>query len=772
MPIERVAVLGAGVMGGGIAAHLANAGLSVKLLDVPGVDGQRNGPAARGLEAVKSADPAALMHRRFAKRIEVGNFEDDWAGVSECDWVVEAVVERLDVKHALYRSLDGVLKPGAVLSSNTSTLPLSELVRPLPLSMRRSFLITHFFNPPRYMRLLEVVVGPDTDPALVERITTFCDVSLGKGVVRAHDTPGFIANRIGAMWLGLGVSAAVERGITVEEADAVIGGPFGIPRTGVFGLLDLVGLDLMPHVRASMDAYLPAEDPVRGVAPPPAFLERLIEDGYTGRKGKGGFYRLNREGGGRTKEGIDLETGQYRASRKASPACLAAAKRGGLAALFGAEDPPAAYAWDVMSETLRYACALVPEIADDIASVDAAMRLGFRWAKGPFELIDELGAAWFVERLKQEDRPVPPLLAAAVECGFYASDEAGRTMTTPEGNRTPVPQVNGKQTLADLKRQGAPLKRNRSASVWDLGDDVLCLEFHTKMNALDAGVIEMISHALAFARDRKGLVIHNDAENFSVGANAGLILFASHLAMWDMVELGLQGGQSAYKALKYAPFPVVGAPSGMARGGGCEILLHCDAVQAHAETYMGLVEVGVGLLPGWGGCKEMVVRWLENEKRPGGPMPAIQKAFELISLATGARSAEEARDHLFLLPRDRVTMSLDRLLGDAKERVLELADEYIPPQPAEVHLPGASAKAALTLAVESFRALGFATDHDCVVADGVADVLTGGDADIVDVLSEDDLLALERRAFLNLLRTAPTAARLEHMLTTGKPLRN
>ena len=772
MAIERVAVLGAGVMGAGIAAHLANAGVAVRLLDIAGSGNDRNAAAARGLEAIKASEPAALMHRRFLKRIEIGNFDDDLAQLGECDWVIEAVLERLDIKHALYQSLEGVLRPGAVLSSNTSTLPLSELIEPLSPALRKAFLITHFFNPPRYMRLMEIVEGPDTDPALTRGIAAFCDEALGKGVVRAHDTPGFIANRIGAMWLGLGVSAALAHRVTVEEADAVIGGPFGIPGTGVFGLLDLVGLDLMPHVRASMDTYLPADDPVRQVPPPPEFLERLVADGYTGRKGKGGFYRLNRDGGKRTKEALDLQTGEYRVSVKASPACLRAVNRGGLRALFEGNDPVSRYAWEVMSETLRYASALVPEIADDIASVDEAMRLGFRWAKGPFELIDELGARWFADRLRDEGRLVPPLLAEGAVAGCYALESGTRTMATPAGERSAVPQIPGQWTLADVKRGSEPLKRNGSASVWDLGDGVVCLEFHTKMNALDAGVIEMIPRALALAGEGKGLVIHNDAENFSVGANAGLILFASHLAMWDMVELGLQGGQSAYQALKYAPFPVVGAPSGMALGGGCEILLHCDAVQAHAETYMGLVEVGVGLLPGWGGCKEMIIRWLEHERRPGGPMPALQKAFELISLATVARSAHEARDHLFLLPRDRITMNLNRLLSDAKERVLELADGYAPPEAPVVQLPGRSAKAALELAVGSFHALGLATDHDCVVANAVADVLTGGDTDITDVLTEDALLTLERGAFLKLLRTEPTAARLEHMLTTGKPLRN
>lgn len=780
MAIERCAVLGAGVMGAGIAAHLANAGVSVLLLDLPGPPDDRNRAASRGLRGAQNADPAALMHRRNARRISVGNFDDDLAGLAECDWIIEAVVERLDTKHALYKRVEAVCRADTIISSNTSTIPLKQLVAPFPEAFCERFLITHFFNPPRYMRLLELVKGPQTRGDVISTITDFCDRALGKGVVEGKDTPGFIANRIGAMWLGLGVSAAEQAGLPVEAADAVVGPPFGIPKTGVFGLLDLVGLDLMADVRASMDALLPADDPIRKLPPAPAFLGRLVADGYTGRKGKGGFYRLNREEGVRT--ALDLTTGEYRRSEKIRPMCLAALKRGGLRAMLEADDAAARYAWQVMSRTLVYSASLVPEIADGIADLDEAVRLGFRWERGPFQLIDELGIQWLVERVRADGLDVPPLLQAAQNAGgFYAQQDSasgreqpcGPTVLNVAGIRAPIHRRPGTLHLSDVKGAREAEAKNGSASVWDIGEGVLCLEFHTKFNALDAGVLEMIQRAIGLAANRRrGLVIFNEGENFSVGANVGVILFASHLAMWDALELGLSAGQDAYKALKYAPFPVVGAPSGMALGGGCEILLHCDAVQAHAETYMGLVEAGVGLLPGWGGCKEMIVRWLDHDKRPGGPMPAIRKAFELISLATVARSADEARDHLLLLPRDRVTMNRERLLADARERVLELAEGYVAPEPPNVRLPGPSARAALALAVNGFHQVGLASAHDVAVAGAVGDVVSGGDTDITDQLGEDDLLALERQAFLSLIRTAPTAARLEHMLATGKPLRN
>jgi 3-hydroxyacyl-CoA dehydrogenase len=713
------------------------------------------------------------MHARNARRVTIGNFDDDLALLTQCDWIIEAVVERLDIKHSLYQRVEQVRRLDAVISSNTSTIPLNKLIEPMPTGFREHFLITHFFNPPRYMRLLELVKGEATKPAVVEGISNFCDLRLGKGVVEAKDTPGFIANRIGTMWLGLAVSVAVEEGVSIEEADAVLGKPFGIPSTGAFGLLDLVGLDLMPHIRASMASLLPADDPAVMLPEPPAFLADLVADGYTGRKGKGGFYRLNRADGGRVKEGLDLSNGQYRASKKARPSCQAALKRGGLAAMFDCDEPVARYAWRVMSQTLLYSVQRIPEVARTLPEIDEAMRLGFRWSRGPFQLIDDIGVDYFCERLEAEGVTVPALLTQAKGKGFYPQVDEGPGYLSLSGESAALAGRSGTLSLTDVKMRTKPTRRNGSASLWDIGEGVFCLEFHTKMNALDTGVVEMIFHTIEIVKQAgRGLVVYNEAENFSVGANAGLILFASNIAMWDFVEMGLSGGQDAYLGLKYAPFPVVGAPSGMALGGGCEILLHCDAVQAHSETYMGLVEVGVGLLPGWGGCKEMVTRWMCNEKRPQGPMPALQKAFEPISLATVSRSAEQARDHLFLLPRDRITMNRDRLLADAQARVLELADDYVPPEPVTLHLPGATARAALSLAVEGFKAVGLASEHDARIAMAVADVITGGDTDITDEVTEQDLLKLERKAFMSLLRTAPTVARLEHMLSTGKPLRN
>ena len=830
--IERVAVIGSGVMGGGIAAHLANAGASVLLLDVAAKDGPDRSAVARAAVArLAKSNPPAFMHRRAAGRIDAGNLEDDLSRAGEADWIVEAVVERLDVKRDLYARLDAVRKPGAIVSSNTSTIPLARLTEGASAALQRDFAITHFFNPPRYMRLLEIVRGPATRPELVDQLRDFADRRLGKGVVECKDTPGFIANRIGVFWLQCALIEAIEAGLDVEQADAALGPAAGIPKTGVFGLLDLIGLDLMPHVAGSMDALLPPGDALRRYMEVPEVLRRMVAGGYTGRKGKGGFYRLRREGGERVKESIDLATGEYRRSGRARLACVEAAKAGGARALVEHDSEEGRYAWRVLSSVLAYSASLVPEISDDVAGVDAAMRLGYNWRAGPFELADRLGPGRLADRLRAEGRPVPPLLEAACEGGFYreaggrieqiraagigsigadpggigaaetsateigpsGTDPAGADPaetgatgtgaagidpsgissagTDPAGGYVPIVPPHGIIRLADVKRGRERVIGNDSASLWDTGRDVACLEFHSRMNTLDQAVLELVGQALDIVPDRfAGLVIHNDGENFSAGANLGEALFAIGAGAWDRLAAAAELGQGTFKAMKYAPFPVVGAPAGMALGGGCEVLLHCDAIVAHAETYAGLVEAGVGLVPAWGGCKELLARY--SRVGPGGPMPPVSRAFETVSLAKVSRSAHEARDLGILRRGDVIVMNRDRVLAEAIDKVHALSPGYAPPEPPVFNLPGPSGKAALALAVGEFARTGKATAHDVVVADALARVLTGGDADLTDEVGEEALLALEREAVFSLMRTEGTRARIEHMLETGKPLRN
>jgi len=776
MKIERAAVIGAGVMGSGIAAHIANAGVPVLLLDIVPKDaapGKRSAIAEGALARLLKTDPAPFMHKRNARLVTTGNIEDDLDKLTDCDWIVEAVLEDPKIKQDLYKKVEKHRKKGSIVSSNTSTLPLAVLTKGLPKSFAADFLVTHFFNPPRYMRLLEIVQGPKTRPAAVDTIRDFCDHRLGKGVVDAKDTPGFIANRLGVFWIECAVAEAIEGGLTIEEADAIMGRPMGIPKTGVFGLLDLVGLDLSRHVAREMAASLPKTDAYHAVKREVPLFDKLIADGYTGRKGKGGFYRLNRAGGGREKEAIDLDSGEFAPARRPRLESIGAAGRD-LRKLLEFPDKTGAYGWRVLSQLLCYAASLIPEIADDLAAADEAMRLGYAWKQGPFQLADRVGVDWLVGRLEEEGRDVPDLLARAAEAGGFYRTEGGKVQfLTTDGTYAELKRRDGVLLLEDIKRGGEPVKRNGSASLWDIGDGILCLEFHSKMNSLDQESLKMIEDAVKIVpKHHKGLVIYNEGSNFSVGAKIGLALFAANVALWPMIEDLVATGQRVYKALKYAPFPVVGAPSGMALGGACEILLHCDAIQAHAETYSGLVEVGVGVVPGWGGCKEMVTRWATSPKAPKGPMPPVAKAFEAIGTAQVAKSAMEAQDMMILRDGDRITMNRDRLLAEAKARAIELAEGYQPPEEVALNLPGATGRAAIEMAVRDFELKGMVTPHDRIVVEELKQVLTGGDTDITDAVSEDDLLALERTAFMKLIRHPGTLARVEHMLDTGKPLRN
>lgn len=770
--IKRVAVIGAGVMGAGIAAHVANAGIPVLLLDIVPKDATDRDAIAKGaVEKMLKTDPAPFMSKAAAKLVETGNIEDHLGKLADCDLIIEAIIERLDLKQALYDKIEKVRKDGSVVSSNTSTIALAKLVEGRPARFQRDFVITHFFNPPRYMRLLEVVAGPATSKAAVETVSQFCDVKLGKSVVHCKDRPGFIANRLGVYWLQAAVVEAMDRGVTIEEADKIIARPMGIPKTGVFALLDLVGLDLMPHVQKSLEGALPKEDPIQALMRPNPLVEKMIATGYTGRKGKGGFYRVNREKG-KAKEAIDLKTGEYRPQQKAEVAALDDAGKS-LTGLLTHDSVHGKYANAVLVPTLSYAAFLVGDAADDIDSIDEAMRLGYNWKFGPFELIDQIGTDTLIKLLDADKQPIPAILRKAAGRTFYRIENGQRQMLGLDGAYHDVKRPDGVIMLADIKLRAQPLLKNGSAALWDIGDGVACFEFTTKMNAIDPETFALLGKSIGLvAKKMKALVIYNEGTNFSAGANLGLAVFAANIAAWGQIEQLVAGGQATYKALKYAPFPTVGAPSGMALGGGCEVLLHCSAIQAHAETYTGLVEVGVGLIPGWGGCKEMIARWAEFGRLPKGPMPAPTKAFEIISTATVAKSAAEAKEHLFFRPSDGITMNRYRLLADAKAKALSLVANYAPPKPPVYQLPGASGKAAMAMAVEGFHRLGKATDYDVVVSDALATVLTGGDNDVIQTVDEDQLLALEVQHFMRIVKKPGTYARIEHMLSTGKPLRN
>jgi 3-hydroxyacyl-CoA dehydrogenase len=768
MNIEKVAVIGAGVMGASIAAHISNAGIPVTLLDIiPENATNRSIIAETAIQKLLKVEPAAFMYKNNARLITPGNTEDHLQWLADADWVIEAVIEHPQIKKSLYQKLEAVCRRDCLISSNTSTLPLSLLTEDMPDSFKERFIITHFFNPPRYMRLLELVSGSQTRPELMAAICRFADIRLGKNCVICKDTPGFIGNRIGIYWLQCGLLEAMELGLIVEQADAIMPA-FGIPKTGIFGLMDLVGLDLIPHILNSMKLALPPEDAFHQVNQLPELVQNMIDDGYTGRKGKGGFYRLNEK---HVKESIELGTGEYNRSEKPGLDAIDEAKKAGFQALFTYPDLTAFYAWRVLSKTLSYAASLVPEIADDIVAVDAAMRDGYNWKYGPFELLDQIGVAWFVDRLHAENRIVPSLLAD--KRPLYKVSSGKLTFADLSGNYQPIQRAEGVLLLSDAKLKTPAVLTNPSASLWDIGDGVACLEFHSKMNTLDMDTLTLIGQSIdKVSSEFSALVIHNEGENFSAGANLGLLMQAIHNSDWAAVEQLIRQGQQTYNALKYANFPVVGAPSGLALGGGCEILLHCDAIQAHAELYMGLVEVGVGLIPGWGGCKEYLRRWLTLPKRPGGPIPPIVKAFETIVMAKVSKSAVDAKELLFLAHSDSITMNKNRLLADSKALALSLCKNYTAPQPRAYPLPGKTAKILLGMDVKAFHLLGKATDYDVEVSEKLAFVLSGGDCDMTSPLTEDDMLALELEAFVALVKQPGTLARLEHMLKTGKPLRN
>ncbi|HEY1096982.1 MAG TPA: 3-hydroxyacyl-CoA dehydrogenase/enoyl-CoA hydratase family protein [Alphaproteobacteria bacterium] len=777
-PIQKVAVIGAGVMGAAIAAHMANAGIPVHLLDIVKDPEDRNKVAREAVEKMLKTSPAPFMHPKNAKLVTVGNIEDDLSVLKDVDWVIEAIIERLDIKHDLYAKITKNRGADTIISSNTSTIPLHKLIEGQDKDFQSHFLITHFFNPPRYMRLLEIVTGDKTKSGIADRVGQFGDVVLGKGVVHCKDTAGFIANRLGVFWMTTAINAAFDQKITVEEADALLSKPIGVPKTGVFGLVDLVGLDLMPHLSKSLLDNLPKDDAYRSAYRDIPLINKLIADGYTGRKGKGGFYRLNTDGGKKQKEALDLQSGDYKPEKKAELAAGDAGRKG-LRAVLTHPDKYGEYVHSVMIPSLHYAASLVPQIADDIISVDSAMQMGFNWKFGPFEMIDQLGVDWFIEQCEKLSLPIHDLLQKAKGQSFYKTENGVLHFFGTDGKHHPVKRAEGVLLLSDIKRAGTPVAKNGSASIWDIGDGVLCVEFHSKMNAIDTDIFAQLQKATQLIGDGKGnykaLVIHNEADNFSVGANIGLALFALNVGLFGQIEELVEAGQKTYSMLQYAPFPVVAAPAGMALGGGCEVLLHADVVMAHAELYMGLVEVGVGLIPGWGGCTELLFRHKAKAGPKSGPMVAPIKAFETISVAKTSTSAAEAFDLLYLRDGvDRVVMNKDRLLFDAKQKALELAKDYAPPvKDRTIALPGPSGKAAMMLAVGDFQKKGAATLYDGVVSEALADVLSGGkDADATVPVDEDFVLKQERTSFNKLVRNEGTLNRIQHMLDNGKPLRN
>jgi 3-hydroxyacyl-CoA dehydrogenase len=765
--IQRVGVVGAGVMGTGIAAHLASAGFDVLLLDVLPKDAAqpRNTVAKSGLHRALALKPAAFQRTADVRRIALGNLDDDLAALGRCDWIVEAVLERLDVKNAVFAKIEAVRQPHTIVSSNTSGIPLATMAAERSPGFRQHFLITHFFNPVRYMKLVEIVAGADTVPAVTAAMAAFCQDQLGKGVVHAKDTINFIANRIGVHDMMRAVSIAFSQGYRIDEVDAICGEALGRPKSAVFRTADVVGLDTLGHVAQNCYDNL-GHDPNRAIFARHPVIEALIAAGATGQKAGAGFYKKQ----GAEIMVLDPASKAYVSQQKmADPALAKAAKTRDLPTRVRelCADPGRAggFAWQALSHSLVYAADLLGEIADDVVAIDRAMRWGFNWQLGPFELWDALGVGAVAERLQAEGRAVPKVVRELLA--------AGRTRFYDE--RQPVPPLPGLH-LADVRAKTAPVAENPSALLLDLGDGVLGLQFRSKANAIDDQIIALGRQALELlhAGPWRGMVIGNDGTNFSVGANLQFIAGLCREGKWAELEAAVKAFQDFHQALKTSPYPVVAASHGMTFGGGCEMAMHASRQQAAAETYAGLVEVGVGLLPAAGGTKELAVRALDGIPADAkvDRVALLQRAFETIALAKVSTGAGQMRELGFLRPVDAVSVDGERRIEDAKKVVLALADQrWRPPMLADnLVLPGAEGIAVFEMALYAFQLAGQASAHDCRIGRAVATVLCGGERG--GTCSEQDLLDLEREAFLSLCGTAETQARIQHMLETGKPLRN
>ena len=810
--IHKVAVLGAGTMGARIAAHFANAGVPGYLLDIvpPDADGPaRNKIAVAGLEAAKKSKPAAFFEPALARLVTVGNLEDDLKHLSEVDWIIEAVVENLEIKRALLKKVEAVRKPGTIVSTNTSGLPVAKIAEGFSDDFRKSWLGTHFFNPPRYMRLLEIIATPETDRAAIEAVTHFSDVNLGKGVVFAKDTPNFIANRIGTFSVLNVMRLMQEMDLSIEDVDALTGDAVGWPKSATFRTIDLVGLDILGHVVGNMEKSGGQENTPHP-SPLPDFYKQMLERKWLGDKTKGGFYK---KGVGRASSpanagkdderlALDWKTLEYRPRQKPKFPALEMAKNiedtgARLRMLLGLEGSPqrgdkaGAFLWSVLSDLWNYSANRVPEISDSIVEIDRAMRLGFNWKLGPFELWDAAGIEATVARMKKEGRAVAgnvEQLLAGGKKSWYLDDPkaaSGRVyFDLRSAKYAPVEVPQGVWSVEVAKKSNGVVKKNSGASLIDLGDGVACIEFHSKMNSLGGDIVSLISQTLKPGGPGDGFdafVITNDADNFSVGANVMLLLMSVQEEEWDEVDLAIRQFQGMTQAIKFSPKPVVVAPFGLCLGGGTEITLHAAARQPHAELYAGLVEVGVGLLPGGGGCKEMLLRAVDSAAaiRPGRGesielMEAMKKAFETIATGKVATSAHEARSLGFLHESDNITMNRERVLADAKARALELVRAgYEPPQPrTDIPAPGENVLAALRLGVHIMRQGEYISDHEVKIATRVAEVLCGGNVTPGTPVSEQYILDLEREAFKSLCGERKTQERIQYTLKTGKTLRN
>ena len=786
-------------MGAQIAAHLVNAGIPTLLLDiVPRVDAEaetrpsgrvpdRNAIARAGYEAAKKAKPAAFFTAALSSLVSIGNLDDDLARLKDCDLIIEAVVENLEIKRSLFEKVEQHSRPGSIVASNTSGIPLRLLAEGRAEDFRAHFLGMHFFNPPRYMHLVEIIRTEWTRPEVSCAMFGFLDERLGKGVVVAKDRPNFIANRIGTYGAVVTMRTMLDDGYSFEEVDKITGPAAGRPKTATFRTFDLVGLDVFAHVVKNLHENLP-EDPEREMFVMPEFVAKMIERGLLGNKTKAGFYQRRKAADGKREIWtLDAATLDYRPAQKVKLPSLDMAKniedtRERLKALVWSKDRVGAFLWKTLARTLTYTAERIPEIADTVVEVDRAMRWGFNWEIGPFEVWDAIGVEKSVAKLKEEGKTVPANVQAMLDAGvksFYKKKDGQLFFYDFDSEEyRPLVDPPGTIILKSLKDRTEVIKKNSGASLIDLGDGVACLEFHSKMNSIGGDTLEMLKVALnEVEKNFLGLVVGNQGQNFSVGANLTLMLMEAQDENWEELDMIGRFFQSSVMSLRYSPKPVVVAPFQMVFGGGCEMVLHADRVRASAETYIGLVEVGVGIIPAGCGTKEMLVRAMDSipaNLKDADPFPFVKRAFETIAMAKVATSGEEARELGFLSQDDSISMNADRLIADAKKEVLALASRgYVQPQQrTDILALGNPALATLKLGVHLMKRSGYISDHDALIGEKLARILTGGDLNHTTRVSEQYLLDLEREAFLSLIGTRKTQDRIAHMLKTGKPLRN
>ena len=761
--IIKVGVIGAGTMGAGIAGQVANAGIEVWLLDLPTEGENVNSLAQRGIERLRDPDMPGIMSKEAEGLIHLGNTRDNFNELTECDWIAEAVVERLDIKQALYKKLHDSCKESAIITSNTSTIPISLLTEGMPQDFCERFAITHFFNPVRFMRLLELVRGEQTRQDVMDTLDVFCESMLGKGVVPCSDTPGFLANRVGVFAIQCALHKAFEYNLSPTEADAFFGRPLGLPKTGVFGLYDLIGIDLMADVAKSLENILPENDEFHKYAAPIEFVSNMIANGQTGNKNDQGFYKQV----GDEKMVIDLSNGNYVEHKRLKTSLLEDAEKIGVTAIISDQSKYGLFIWDVLSETLSYAASLVPEVTEDVTQIDDAMKLGYNWVKGPFELIDEIGIDYFVKRLKNSARDVPDFLENSLNNKFYTSSNSILSTLTSSGELKPIIRPKGVLRFSEARQTLTPINSNESAS-WFEYEGAAIVEFHSKANALDTQSLDMISDAVTASENKglRGVIIHNDFQHFSCGVSLWSVRNCFEKNDFDSLDDFLAYFQNTMLQMRDSNLPVIAAPVGMSIGGGFEVVLHADHVVSHANSVMGLVESFVGVVPAGGGCKEMLYRWTEklNDTQKGA-----WKSFMNIGLGRKANSPQEADALSMRRPGDTFQMNRDRILNAALSSI-DITKKVGKRKP--LALSGAEHYQEMLEWLEVNHKKGMLTPHDVTVGTEIGRVMSGGECPAGTVFSEQDILNAERSSFIRLAQTQETQARIVAMLDNGITLRN